>query len=197
MSDGFRGLMLLIVRLYVCQPMGSDSIAGALCAGHITKAAVNQSIGCTHLFGIYNQELPEGWTNANSRALDEGRFTTLRTYAGLMNHFWSNGRTMGTSDYRFVEVVRTVFKAVRLARIASLPYIHADGDEVGLQNLLAAVRTTLDSMVQAGELDDYAVDMESGQDIVNNGVQLDISLYGIPVIREISLNFMFKYNGSE
>jgi len=185
----------------VCQPLSKEKSAIGLCAGHITKAQVNQSIGATNHFAIYNCELPLGWTNANSRALDESRFITLCTYAGLQNLFWSNGRTMAgdKSDYRFMEIVRTVFKAIRLARRASLPYIQAEGDETGLQNLLAEVRNAIDGMVSTTpkELDDYLVEMPSGQDIVNNGVRLDISLFGIPIIRKILLNFMFRYNKSE
>lgn len=182
----------------VCQPLANRQSAAALCAGTLTQASVNQSIGATKYFGMQGLQLPEGWTNQTSRSLDEARFITLRTYAGLNGLFWANGRTLAsdTSDYRFIEVVRTVFKAVRLARRASLPYIQAPGDKSGLQALLAEVRAALTKMTASNpkELDDFAVIMPSGQDIVNNGVQLDISLYGIPIIRKIILNFMFKYN---
>lgn len=182
----------------VCQPLTNKQSAAALCAGTLTRASVNQSIGATKYFGMQGLQLPEGWTNRISRSLDEARFITLRTYAGLNGLFWASGRTLAsdTSDYRFIEVVRTVFKAVRLARRASLPYIQAPGDKSGLQALLAEVRAALTKMTASNpkELDDFAVDMPSGQDVVNNGVQLDISLYGIPIIRKIILNFMFKYN---
>lgn len=193
----FQGIDARFVSV-VCQPLANWQSAAALCAGTLTRASVNQSIGATKYFGMWGLQLPEGWTNQTSRSLDEARFITLRTYAGLNGFFWSGGRTLAsdTSDYRFIEVVRTVFKAVRLARRASLPYIQAPGDESGLQALLAEVRAALTKMTAANpkELDDFAVDMPSGQDIVNNGVQLDISLYGIPIIRKIILNFMFKYN---
>lgn len=185
----------------VCQPLANGNSAEGLVAGHITKAAVNQSIGATNYFAVYNESLPEKWSNIHSRTLDESRFITLRTYAGLNNLFWSNGRTMASdkSDYRYIEVVRTVFKAIRLARRASLPYIQAPGDETGLQNLLAEVRNAIDGMTATNpkELDSYEVELPSGQDIVNKGVRLDISLFGIPVIRKILLNFMFRYNKSE
>ena len=182
----------------ICQPLANGISSSALCAGHITKARVNQSIGATNNFAVYDSEVPAEWTNINSRALDESRFITLRTYAGLQNLFWTNGRTMANdkSDYRYIEVVRTVFKAIRLARRASLSYIQADGDSVGLQNLLAEVRNSINGMVSSSpkELDDYEVLMPSGQDVVNNGVRLDISLFGIPIIRTIILNFAFRYN---
>ncbi|MGL4676045.1 MAG: DUF2586 family protein [Brevinema sp.] len=183
----------------VCEPntKSIEKMSG-LVAGHITKAKVNQSIGATNYFPVYDYTLPQGWTNVHSRALDESRFITLRTYAGLQNLFWSNGRTMASdiSDYRYIEVVRTVFKAIRLARRASLPYIQAPGDTAGLQNLLAEVNNAVEGMTTSNprELDDFEIIMPEGQDIVNNGVRLDISLFGIPVIRKILLNFMFKYN---
>ncbi|MGL5956792.1 MAG: DUF2586 family protein [Brevinema sp.] len=185
----------------VCQPLQGKTLASGLVAGHMTKAKVNQSIGATNFFAVYNEDLPAGWTNTHSRALDESRFITLRTYAGLQNLFWSNGRTMAgdKSDYRFIEVVRTVFKAIRLARRASLPYIQAPGDETGLQNLIAEVRNAIDGMTTSNpkELDDYEVEFPKGQDVVNNGVRLDISLFGIPIIRKILLTFAFKYNKTE
>jgi len=182
----------------VCQPLSEVKTAVGLCAGHITRANVNESIGATNRFNVSTYIAPINWSNVNSRALDESRFITLRTYAGLQNLFWSNGRTMASdkSDYRYIEVVRTVFKAIRLARRASLPYIQSAGDEIGLQNLLAEVRNAIDGMVSTNprELDDYLVEMPSGQDIVNDGVRFNISLFGIPVIRKINLNFMFRYN---
>jgi len=58
-----------------------------LCAGHITKSSVNQSIGATNKFPISQYQLPDNWTNSESRSLDESRFITLRTYAGLNNLF--------------------------------------------------------------------------------------------------------------
>ncbi|MGL5956230.1 MAG: DUF2586 family protein, partial [Brevinema sp.] len=181
----------------VCEPNTNSPVKmSGLAAGHLTKAKVNQSIGATNYFPIYDYTLPQGWTNVHSRALDESRLISLRTYAGLQNLFWSNGRTLASdkSDYRYIEVVRTVFKAIRLARRASLPYIQAPGDTAGLQNLLAEVNNAVEGMTTSNpkELDDFEIVMPEGQDIVNNGVRLDISLFGIPIIRKILLNFMFR-----
>ena len=191
----------------VCQPGYVLTSAGkvkrsasGLCAGHITKANVNQSIGATNNFAIYDFELLEDWNNANSRALDESRFVTLRNYAGLNNLFWTNGRTLASdkSDYRYIEVVRTVFKAIRLSRRAALPYIQSNGDTIGIQNLLTEVRSAIDTMVTntPKELDDFDIELPKDQDVANNGVILNIELFGIPIIRTINLNFMFKYNKS-
>ncbi|MGL4367655.1 MAG: DUF2586 family protein [Brevinemataceae bacterium] len=168
-----------------------------LCAGYITKSYVNQSIGAVKEFAVNNYEFHEGWTNVHSRALDESKFITLRSYAGLQNLYWTNGRTFANnnSDYRFLEIVRTVFKAVRLARYAALPYIQAPGNDIGIQNLIAQVRNAITSMTESlpQELEHFNVSAPENQDIANSGILLDIELFGIPVIRKIQLNFMYKY----
>ncbi|MGL5253795.1 MAG: DUF2586 family protein [Brevinema sp.] len=166
-----------------------------LLAATLSKCSVNQSIGATRYFNVPNYTIDKEWSNVHSRALDEARFISLRTYAGLNGIFWSNGRTLAgnSSDYRFIEIVRTVHKAIRLARNASLPYIHAPGDDVGLGNLLAEIRSALTKMTSADELYDFEVNIPDNQDVVNNGVQVEISLFGIPIIRKIILNFAFQY----
>lgn len=170
-------------------------------AATLTKAAVCQSIGATRWFAVPNFAFPEGWTNESSRALDEARFITLRSYAGLNGIFWANGRTLAgdTSDYRFIEIVRTVHRAVRLARRASLPYMHAPGDTAGIKNLLAEIRSALDKMTGANpaELVGFEVEAPEGQDVVNKGLQVELSLYGVPIIRKIVLNFSYSFSKAE
>ena len=51
-------------------------------------------------------------------------------------------------------------------------------------------------MVGAKELAAYVVEIPSGQDIVNNGVSVEITLIGIPIIREIKLYNRYTYAGS-
>ena len=177
---------------YKRSPMG-------LLASTFTKCGVEESIGATRSHAVANYSLPEDWTNVHSRALDEARFITLRTYAGLNGIYWSNGRTLAgdTSDYRFVEIVRVVHKAIRLARRASLPYIHAPGDDIGVGNLLAEIRSALTKMVGASELTGFEVEAPEGQDIMNNGIEVELALFGVPIIRKIVLNFRYLFSESE
>lgn len=167
------------------------------CLGTLINSSVSKSIGATRDYVIQGISFPQNWTNLQSKALDEARFITLRSYSGLKGLFWSNGRTMAdkTSDYRFLETVRTVFKAIKLARTASLPYIHAPASIIGIQNLVSAIRHSLSQMTSAHpqELTSFSVNVPSGQDFVNNGVLTEISLYGVPIIRKIVLNFGYKY----
>ena len=68
----------------------------------------------------------------------------------------------------------------------------------GLAYLKANLENALDTMVKANpqELASYVVDIASGQDIVNNGVAVDVTLIGIPIIREIKLYASYVYAGS-
>ena len=57
---------------------------------------------------------------------------------------------------------------------------------------LAAKKETLPP-----ELAAYVVNIPSGQDIVNNGVAVEITLIGIPIIRQIKLYFSYAYAGGK
>ncbi|SFB75433.1 Protein of unknown function [Brevinema andersonii] len=167
------------------------------CLGTLINSSVSKSIGATRDYVVQGISFPRNWTNLQSKTLDEARFITLRSYSGLKGLFWSNGITMAdrTSDYRFLETVRTVFKAIKLARTASLPYIHAPASIIGIQNLVSAIRHSLSQMSSAHpkELTSFSVNVPAGQNFVNNGVLTEISLYGVPIIRKIVLNFGYKY----
>lgn len=194
----YRFISIVCQEGYILSSSGKVKRSpSGLCAGHITNASVSESIGATNKFPITQYEFISGWTNEHSRALDESRFITLRTYAGLENLFWSNGRTFGgnASDYQFIEIVRTVLKAIRISRKASISYIQSPGDYIGIQNLLADIRSALTTMTSAipKELDDFIVSFPEGQDINNNGIWIDIELMGLPIIRKIKLNFLYKY----
>ena len=50
-------------------------------------------------------------------------------------------------------------------------------------------------MVAAGELAGYVVDIPSGQNVARDGVSVEITLIGIPIIRQIKLYFSYAYAG--
>jgi hypothetical protein len=150
--------------------------------------------------------LPLGW-DAVQPVLEEAGFLTAKKYAGLKGVYWADSRTLAedTSDYRYEEVLRVVFKAVRLARIAALKSMYDEAgdpllpsDKAGLAYLKAQLENALDTMVAAipKELAGHAVTIPPGQDIVNNGVNVEITLIGIPIIRKITLYAGYVYAGS-
>ena len=142
-------------------------------------------------------------------ALEAAGFLTAKKYAGLDGAYWGDSRTLAddTSDYRYEEVIRTVFKAVRKGRVAALKSMYDEAGDptqgannaTGLAFLKANIEAALDAMKGANpqELADYVVNIPDGQDIVNNGVVVEITLIGIPIIREIKLYFSYTYAGGK
>ena len=66
----------------------------------------------------------------------------------------------------------------------------------GLAYLKASLENALDAMLAAGELAGYVVDIPSGQNVARDGVSVEITLIGIPIIREIRLYNRYTYAGS-
>ena len=178
--------------------------AGGLQSGRVMAIPVQRATGRVKDGPISQLALPDGW-EAVQPTLESNGFQTAKKYAGLEGAYWGDSRTLAedTSDFRYEEVLRTVFKAVRLTRIAALKSMYDEaGDplrpdsESGLAYLKANLENALDAMTTAGELAAYVVEIPSGQDIVNNGVAVEITLVGIPIIREIKLYNRYTYAGS-
>ena len=179
--------------------------ASGLQAGRVMSIPVQRAAGRVRDGNVSQLALPDGWMAVQS-TLEEAGYLTAKKYAGLDGVYWGDSRTLAdaTSDYRYEEVLRTVFKAVRKGRIAGLKSMYDEaGDPLlvngaaGLAYLKANIENALDGMVGAlpPELAAYVVTIPSGQDIVNNGVAVEITLIGIPIIRQIKLYFSYAYAG--
>lgn len=181
--------------------------AVGLLAGRIISIPVQRDVGRVRDGGVTQLTLPEYATEAQQVALEKAGYVTGARYAGLEGVYWGDARTMAedTSDYQTLEVIRVVFKAVRLLRIQALkslkdeagdPYLA--GGAGGLLYLQANLENALASMVKAipQELAGYRVRIPEGQDIVNNGVAVETTLIGIPIIKKIKLFASYVYAGS-
>lgn len=180
--------------------------AGGLNAGRVISIPVMRATGRVKDGNISQLTLPFGW-EAVQAVLEDAGYITAKKYAGLDGVYWGDSRTLAddTSDYRYEEVLRTVFKAVRKMRIAALKSMYDEvGDPTkvknvpGLAYLKANIENALDTMVKAipQELADHIVEIVPGQDIANNGVAVDVALIGIPIIRQIKLYPRYIYAGS-
>ncbi len=178
-----------------------------LLAGNILAIPVMRAPGRVRDSGISQGSLPDNFTSAMQQILEKEGFATAKYYAGLNSPYWGDAKTLAdiTSDYQYIEVVRTVFKAVRKARIAALKSMYdeagdplAEGGASGLNYLKANISMALNTMKAAvpKELADYVVTIPDGQDIVNNGVAVEMQLIGIPIIRQIKLYASYIYAGS-
>jgi hypothetical protein len=178
-----------------------------LMAGRILSIPVMRATGRVRDSGISQGSLPNDLTSGMQQTLESEGYATAKYYAGLNSAYWGDAKTLAdiTSDYQYIEVLRTVFKAVRKARIAALKSMYdeagdplAEGGASGLNYLKANICMALNTMKAAvpTELADYVVTIPEGQDIVNNGVAVEMQLIGIPIIRQIKLYASYIYAGS-
>lgn len=178
--------------------------AAGLQSGRVMAIPVQRATGRFKDGPVSQLALPYGW-EAVQTTLEDAGFITAKKYAGAEGTYWGDSRTLAesNSDFRYEEVLRTVFKGVRLTRQAALKSMYDEaGDPLrvnskgGLAYLKANLENALDVMVKAGELAGYVVDIPAGQDITNNGVSVEITYIGIPIIREIKLYNRYVYAGS-
>lgn len=180
---------------------------GGLQAGRVLSIPVQRATGRVRDGAITQGVLPEGWNEGVQIALENAGYLTAKVYAGLRGAYWGDSKTMAevTSDYQYEEVLRVTFKAVRKLRIAALKSMYDElGDPLvvanpaGLAYLSANLETALKTMTAAvpQELAAFQVEIPTGQDYVNNGVAVETTLIGIPIIRKIKLFANYAYAGS-
>ena len=178
-----------------------------LLAGRVLSIPVQRAPGRVKGGGISQGSLPDDFTEAHQQQLETNGYVTAKHYACLKAVYWGNEKTLAdvTSDYQYLTVLRVAFKAIRLMRVAALKSMYdeagdvlAEGGATGLNYLKANIENALNTMKAADpqELADYVVTIPEGQDIVNNGVAVEIALIGIPIIRQIKLFASYIYAGS-
>ncbi|OQY20078.1 MAG: hypothetical protein B6I36_02215 [Desulfobacteraceae bacterium 4572_35.1] len=178
-----------------------------LFSGRLLSIPVMRAPGRVRDGGISQGSLPDLYTEGHQSQLESNGYVTAKHYAGLSSAYWGDEKTLAdvTSDYQYLTVLRTVFKAVRKARIAALKSMYdeagdpvAEGGAAGLNYLKANIETALNTMVAAVpcELAAGLANIPNGQDIVNNGVAVELDLIGIPIIRKIKLFARYIYAGS-
>ncbi len=180
--------------------------AAGLAAGRLLAIPVMRALGRVRDGSISQLTLPSLYTEAHQATLETAGYITARRYAGLSGTYWGDERTMAdvTSDYQFLTVLRVVFKAVRKARIAALRSMYDEAGDptlgagaAGLAYLQVGIENALNTLVKAipSELAAHQVVIPSGQDIVNNGVAVEMTLIGIPIIRTTKLYASYVYAG--
>ena len=181
---------------------------GGLNAGRTLANPVQRAAGRVRDNPISQAVLPEGWNESLQGFLEGSGYVTAKRYAGMRGVFWGDSKTMAevTSDYLYEEVLRVAFKALRKCRIAALKSLYDEaGDTLisnnaaGLEFLRANLGTALDTMVKAvpQEMIGYVVDIPPGQDIVNNGLAVELTFIGIPIIRSIKIYGKYVYAGGK
>lgn len=178
---------------------------GGLFAGKNLAIPVNQAAGWVAAGPVSQAALPDGYNESVQQILENAGYVTAKRYAGLSGVYWGDSRTLAdaASDFLYLEVLRTTFKAFRLCRVAALKQLYGSAgdpladDPAGLAYVKSLLAAALDSMVKAvpAELAGYEIDIPGGQDIANNGLAVELTFIGIPIIRAIKLYGRYVYAG--
>ena len=181
--------------------------AGGLLVGRIVSIPCMRDIGRVRDQGISQLTIPATFTESMQVALESAGYVTATMYAGLRSTYWGEARTLAeaTSDYRTLEILRVVFKGVRLLRVQALKSLKDEAgdwllgaDAAGIAYMRANLANALNTMVAAvpQELAAFEIVIPDGQDLVNNGLAVEVTFIGIPIIKQIRLFANYVYAGS-
>lgn len=130
-------------------------------------------------------------------SLDAARYLFFVTYSGLSGSYLNDSHTMddATSDYAYIENVRTMDKAVRGIRTYLLPklggnvYIDKSTGQLqthSVEYLQTTAQKALEDMEKAGELSGYVVEIDPDQNVLSTSeIEIVIRPVGVGVVRRI------------
>jgi hypothetical protein len=165
--------------------------------GAISKAAVHESIAWVQKFplglkspGFITNTLLKNATQVDLELINDNRYIFVRTHVGAADNYYNDSHTLdvATSDYAYIENVRTMDKATRGIRTNLLPYLNAplyvDASTGKLRpDMVAFLETTagraLEDMEKAGELSGYKVEIDPEQNILATS-ELEIQIKQVP-----------------
>lgn len=181
-----------------------------LALGAVSKAMVHESISWVQRFpsGIDTPALADGALIKNLdraviEALDAKRFLFLVKHGGIAGSYFNDSHNMDvpTSDYAYIENVRTMDKAVRGVRSYLLPYLsgplYLDADSGRLRPdtvtfLEQLGGKALEDMERAGELSGYDVSVDPNQDVLQTSeVEFVIRKVGVGVMRRMKVKISY------
>lgn len=178
--------------------------------GAVSKAKVHESIAWVESFPT-NIAVPAFGDGKKYRDLDEAvietldssRYIFLRTYDGLAGSFFNDNHTLDepTSDYAYINDVRTMDKAVRAVRTYLLPKLgrpmKVDAEtgkleRTAVEHLITTGNKALEEMDKAGELSGYRFDIDPDQNILaTSRVRGVIKNVAMGVMRNLDLEIGF------
>ena len=132
-------------------------------------------------------------------SLDAARYIFFVEYSGLAGAYFNDSHTMddATSDYAYIESVRTMDKACRNVRTYVLPKLgrpmKVDASTGKLEayvveDLQLTAGKALEDMEKAGELSGYVVEIDPDQNILSTScVEMVIKQVGVGVMRKLNI----------
>ena len=200
----------------VAKTLFDDTTSGAsvtvlgLALGCLSRAAVHESISWVDKFpaGIDNPALADGDLLSETdmsvlETLNTDRFIFLRKHGGIAGSYFNDSHTMdlATSDYAYIEAVRTIDKAIRGIRTYVLPYLSSPlkvdpetgkltVDVIKFLETLAGNATL--QMQRAGELSGSQVLVDPDQDVLTTSeVNFVVELVQVGVMRKMKFTIGF------
>ena len=178
--------------------------------GAVSKSKVHQSIAWVEEFptNIAVAAFGDGTKyrdldTAIIEELDAARYIFCRTYDGLAGSFFNDNHPLdvATSDYAYINDVRTMDKAVRGVRTYLLPKLgrpmkvdKSTGklERTAVEHLITTGTKALEEMEKAGELSGYKFDIDPDQNILaTSRVRGVIKNVAVGVMRNLDLEIGF------
>jgi hypothetical protein len=213
------------VSLVVAQDLNPELIAGmkpsasknleevaaiGTALGAVSAASVHESIAWVQKFplgllmpGFVTGELVKEVSKGIQDFVDQNRYIFARTYTGEADCYFNDSHTLDkpTSDYAYIENVRTMDKATRGIRANLLPYLNAplyvDAATGKLRADTVAVLETvagraLEDMEKAGELSGYKAVIDPDQNVLATSL-LEVIIQQVPVgvMRKVTVKIGF------
>jgi len=185
--------------------IGSITCVGTI-LGMLSKASVHESIAWVQKFpsGLNNPALADGELIKEIdasvlEALNTSRYIFLRKHVGIAGSYVNDSHTMelATSDYAYIENVRTIDKAIRGIRTYLLPYLssplYVDPETGKLRpDTVAFIETLagkqLENMEADGELSGYSCEVDPAQNVLSSSeVEIVIKKIGVGVMRKVNV----------
>lgn len=180
------------------------------CIGAISKASVNECIAWVQKFplglnapALFNGNLIKNIAQGDIETLNTNHYIFVITHVGDADNYFNDSHTcdVDTSDYAFIENVRTIDKACRGVRANLLPYLNSPlkvDAETGKLDAptVAFLETTagkaLEDMEKAGELSGYRAEIDPEQDVLATS-QVEVVIRNVPmgVMRKVNVKIGF------
>jgi len=172
--------------------------------GAISKAAVHECIAWVQKFplklkepGFISGELLKNVPMGELENINGNRYIFVRTHVGNANNYFNDSHTLDalTSDYAYIENMRTMDKATRGIRKNLLPYLNAplyvDSSGNLRPDMVAFLETTagraLEDMEKDGELSGYSVSIDPTDILRTSELKVLIKKLPVGVMRMVRI----------
>ena len=181
-----------------------------LCIGAISKANVHESIAWVGKFplglkapALFTGNLIRNIATHKLEVLNDKRYIFPVIHAGDADNYFNDSHTLDvdSSDYAYIENVRTIDKACRGIRGKLLPSLSSPLEvDPGTGKLdtptVAFLETTageaLEEMEKAGEISGYKVEIDPDQNVISTGnVEIIIKKVPVGVMRKVRVKIGF------